>query len=396
MPARAHWKLGAKHYFNQQAKVTACAYHTASEILVAAFDSGVFALFEMPACTNVHTLSISQHAIDSVAINPSGEWLAFGSSRLGQLLVWEWQSETYALKQQGHFAEPTCLAYSADGQTIATGGADAKVKLWNVHSGFSFVTFTRTPPHRRDLHGCGRRADERLARRHRPGLRPGALPQLPHAHHARARPVHLARRGHRGRGRARQYEPYEAYVWSLQTGRLLDLSGHEGPVASLCFNPMGTTLVSGSWTASSRGTCSRTRRRGRRSAVGVLVAYRPDGQQLATSTLHGHILLWDEEGEVSRSIDGRRDIVGGRLQRDRTSAENSAGGKCFTSLCYSADGACIIAAGRSKYVCIYELSQGLLLKKFQVSHNRALDGVLNQLHSGRMTEAGPAGRAGPR
>ena len=35
-----------------------------------------------------------------MAINSSGDWLAFGSAKLGQLLVWEWQSETYVLKQQ--------------------------------------------------------------------------------------------------------------------------------------------------------------------------------------------------------------------------------------------------------------------------------------------------------
>ena len=61
--------------------------------------------------------------------------------RLGQLLVWEWQSETYVFKQQGHYAEPKTLSYSPDGQIIATGGADSKVKLWNVNSGFCFVTF---------------------------------------------------------------------------------------------------------------------------------------------------------------------------------------------------------------------------------------------------------------
>lgn len=73
--------------------------------------------------------SISQHRISSVAINESGDWLAFGSSSLGQLLVWEWQSETYVLKQQGHFYDMNCLAYSTDGQLVATGGDDGKVCL---------------------------------------------------------------------------------------------------------------------------------------------------------------------------------------------------------------------------------------------------------------------------
>ena len=32
-------------------------------------------------------------------------------------------------------------SFLSDGQIIATGGQDAKVKLWNVNSGFCFVTF---------------------------------------------------------------------------------------------------------------------------------------------------------------------------------------------------------------------------------------------------------------
>lgn len=48
-------------------------------------------------------------------------------SGLGQLLVWEWQSESYVFKQQGHFNNMASLAYSPDGQYIATGGDDGKV-----------------------------------------------------------------------------------------------------------------------------------------------------------------------------------------------------------------------------------------------------------------------------
>jgi periodic tryptophan protein 2 len=91
---------------------------------------------------SLHTLSISQHKIHTVTINPTGEWLAFGAGQLGQLLVWEWQSETYVLKQQGHFYDVNALAYSPDGQLVATGGEDGKVKLWNASSGFCFVTFS--------------------------------------------------------------------------------------------------------------------------------------------------------------------------------------------------------------------------------------------------------------
>ncbi|CAN0531780.1 unnamed protein product, partial [Ectocarpus sp. 12 AP-2014] len=59
-----------------------------------------------------------------------------------QLLVWEWQSETYVLKQQGHGYGLNCAAFGATGSVCATGGDDSKVKLWSTTSGFCFVTFT--------------------------------------------------------------------------------------------------------------------------------------------------------------------------------------------------------------------------------------------------------------
>ena len=42
-------------------------------------------------------------------------------------------------------------------------------------------------------------------------------------------------------------------------------------------------------------------------------------------------------------------------------------------------GTCLLAGGNSKYVCIYEISQQILLKKFQISFNRSLDGVLDEV-----------------
>lgn len=68
------------------------------------------------------------------------------------------------------------------------------------------------------------------------------------------------------------------------------------------------------------------------------------------------------------------------------SAQNAARGKCFTSVTYSADGSFILAGGRSKYVCIYEVAGGTLVKKFQLSHNRSLEGILDELRSDRLVD----------
>lgn len=56
--------------------------------------------------------------------------LPVGFKGLGQLLVWEWQSESYVFKQQGHFNNMASLAYSPDGQYLVTGGDDGKASLF--------------------------------------------------------------------------------------------------------------------------------------------------------------------------------------------------------------------------------------------------------------------------
>lgn len=56
---------------------------------------------------------------------------------------------------------------------------------------------------------------------------------------------------------------------------------------------------------------------------------------------------------------------------------------------YSPDGSIVLAGGNSKFVCMYEVSERILLKKFQISHNQSLDGILDKLNSKEITEAGP-------
>ena len=58
------------------------------------------------------------------------------------------------------------------------------------------------------------------------------------------------------------------------------------------------------------------------------------------------------------------------------------------SICYTADGECVLAGGRTKYVCIYAVEKQLLLKRFQLSHNRSIDGTVDKLNTKNLTEAG--------
>jgi periodic tryptophan protein 2 len=108
-----------------------------------------------------------------------------------------------------------------------------------------------------------------------------------------------------------------------------------------------------------------------------------------SSVLNGNLYFYDvEEGKVTCTIEGRRDIAGGRHSTDAMTAENSMRSKYFTSIAYTPDGSCIIAGGRSKYICIYAIRQQLLVKKFQISHNVSLEGVMDELRNTNLTEGG--------
>lgn len=118
-------------------------------------------------------------------------------------------------------------------------------------------------------------------------------------------------------------------------------------------------------------------------------AFRNDGKELCAATLDGNLSFWDvSAGSLKGVIEGRRDIQGGRRVGDARAAENATHNTAFTSVCYSSDGKCVLAGGNSRYVCIYEIAGKLLLRRFVISSNLSMDGLLDRLDSRRMTEAG--------
>ncbi|RLN47576.1 hypothetical protein BBJ29_005926 [Phytophthora kernoviae] len=396
------WYTCQKHVFKMDfAKVLCCTFHSSTGILVAGFGNGTFGLYELPSFVNIHTLSVTQNELETVAVNASGEWLAFASRKLGQLLVWEWRSETYVLKQQGHYFDLNAASYSPDGRLLATGADDAKLKLWDTNSGFCYVTFTEhsapvtavqfVPSGQAvvsaSLDGTVRAFDLNRYKNFRVLTTPEPVQFLSLALDPSGQVVC-----------AGSMDPFNVYVWSLQTGRLTDvLSGHSGPVTSLAFSPSSSAepiLASASWDHTVRlwnlFASKKSFIEPLAHPTDVLsVAFRPDGKQLASTTLNGAINIWNvKDGEQVGTIDGKRDIAGGRKEGDHITAANNTLSKHFTSVCYSADGSLLLAGGRSKFVCIYAAGPQILLKKFQISHNLSLDGILDELNSKNVTESG--------
>lgn len=122
------------------------------------------------------------------------------------------------------------------------------------------------------------------------------------------------------------------------------------------------------------------------------VAVAPDSKSVSVTTLDGQLTTWSiADATQNRGVDARRDVSGGRRLTDRRTAANAANTKHLNTLMYSADGTCVLAGGRSKHICLYDVQFGTLLKKFTVSVNLSLDGTQDFLNSKLLTEAGPLG-----
>lgn len=356
-------------------------------LLLAGFINGAFGLFSLeaspaedesapryPALTLLHALSLGNLLIDACAVSGSGEWLAFGSAALGQLLVWEWRSEAYVLKQQGHVAPLTAIAFSPDGQSMATGGQDGRIKVWSPASGCSTLTFTE---HKgaavtalafvwkgRSTHSSSSvllsAATDGTVRAY-DLIRGRAFRVM-----ASPRPVRFSCLAVDPSGdviAAGTLDTNQLLLWSLRTGDLLEtIEGHEGPISCLAFDPAGTRLFSGSWDRSVRIWNVFARDRQPEAPLThqhdvLALALRPDGQQLAVGTLGGDIALWDPEmGQQTGVIETKRDTTEGRLDPAPIS-----------SLAYAPDGQTVWAAGAFPWLAIYSAPQRLLLRKLTLS-----------------------------
>eukprot|EP00767_Chilomastix_cuspidata_P005869 gnl/Chilomastix_cuspidata/613.p1 GENE.gnl/Chilomastix_cuspidata/613~~gnl/Chilomastix_cuspidata/613.p1 ORF type:complete len:932 (+),score=458.89 gnl/Chilomastix_cuspidata/613:4496-7291(+) len=382
---------------NKRAQLATCAALSGanSGILALGFESGVFAIysFETPDSDVpqlVHTMSASRLPLVSVAAGADGLWVAVKCSG-ASFTVWEWQSESKV-----HYvtpaATPKSVVHSPDGLLIAAAGDDGIIRVFDARTGAERVRFEGHIgpaavcflPTSRGLVSAGRDGTVRgYDLSSGKEFRVMEAPDRPAFSAVAVDPTSSIVAAACAR------HPFSICTFELRTGRFLDaLDGHEGPLAGLCFPADPPLLVSASWDGYVVAWDIYGAHGGSHEPVkfaSPLTAVTAVGGLAAIASSDGDVSLLDiQDGQVLCRADIRRDIAGGRYDGDARSWLSME--RLFaTSLALSGDASMLIVGGFSKWALVYAVTgtargrKLTLVRKFQLTHNRALSGVLELL-----------------
>lgn len=220
--------------------------------------------------------------------------------------------------QRGHRAAVRTVAYSPDGNFLATGSRDNSIKLWQVSTGREIRTF------------------------------------LGHLN-----PVNVVVFDPSGQWLASGSSDNSVIIWDVATGNIrLKISGHSRRVSSLDFNSDGTLLASGGWdskvyvwnTASGEKVGEYKGNPATGIGVGVQVLFTKNSQQLITGNDDGKIIIYDLQSGVAK--DTLRNI-----------SPSSCGG-CPSFIQLGEKGSELLSASRRGPVTLWNMQTGKKLEEY--------------------------------
>ena len=315
-----------------------------NNILVLGLQNGSFSIYSMNNFENKYSLKISDAKISSLSINPSGKWIAFGSKYLNQLFVWEWKSESYIYKQQGHMNDINLIAFSPEGGQLASGADDGRIKVFDISSSNCLITFTDHTAKITGLQYALNKSNLLISSSLDGTIRAYDLIKYKNFRiMTTPKQTQLICCSVDYSGEivaAGSLDTYNIFVWSIKTGDLIDvLNGHTGPVSCLAFSHINDILISGSWDNTvkmwelytKKGISETYEHNSKITAI----ALSPNDKEVAVSTLNGELYTWDiDTGSIKNILDVSKDIWGGRLNEEKIAAKNATRNKYLNSINY--------------------------------------------------------------
>jgi WD40 repeat protein len=251
------------------------------------------------------SLSANLAHLEAVAFGPGGSMLAT-ASRDGHVRVWQNAGDRKILSpllsrvSAGGQGPLRTLAFSSDGKTIATGGDERTVTLWDLGDGTEHrvgrhdgaINAVAFVPGGHTLASAGEDGTVRLW-----DLKKDAAAKILKGHRA---PVQALAVSADGTMVASASDDETVRVWETATGRSLAvLSSNRGPVTSVLFSADGKYLITGSqdrsidvWLLAKRKLLKSLRKE---LAAGV-VALVESGQRIVAASSDGALSLWEIGG----------------------------------------------------------------------------------------------------
>ncbi len=253
------------------------------------------------------TLTGDSTYLNSIAISPDGRTLASGGED-GAISLWDLQTGKLRNTLKKHSSAIYALVISPDGQTLVSGSADETIKIWNLGSGKQL----------RSISGKSK------------GIRTLAISPD-------------------GQILASGDAVGTIEIWNLVTGeRLNSFAGHEIWVTSLAISPDGNTLASGStdktiklWETKT-GALIHSITNDKSKPITSL-AISPNGQALASGDASGAITLWN-------------------LQSRQLIQTLTAGLGKIDSVTFKPNGQILASGGGDGVIRLWDLKSGKLLR----------------------------------
>ncbi len=201
----------------------------------------------------LRTLEGPSGSVLSVAFSPDGQTLASGSWD-NTIKLWRVDDGQLLRTLEGHADGVTSVAFSPDGQILASGSSDDTIKLWRVGDGqllrtlvghADIVTSVAFSPDGQTLASGSRDATIKLWR-----VGDGQLLRTLKGHTDWVRSITFSPDGQL---LASGSDDGAIKLWRVRDGQLLrTLEGHAAWVTSVAFSPDGQLLASGSYDGTAR------------------------------------------------------------------------------------------------------------------------------------------------
>eukprot|EP00747_Dinoflagellata_sp_TGD_P154050 gnl/TRDRNA2_/TRDRNA2_177460_c0_seq1.p1 gnl/TRDRNA2_/TRDRNA2_177460_c0~~gnl/TRDRNA2_/TRDRNA2_177460_c0_seq1.p1 ORF type:complete len:804 (-),score=-71.61 gnl/TRDRNA2_/TRDRNA2_177460_c0_seq1:124-2535(-) len=374
------WMVRRRHFFEIAAsKLSSVGYHKSEELMILGYSTGIVELYRLSNIRKIQSTNLFRQGITSIALDETGEWLALGCASLERLILKKWRSEKSLLKQSEENSGLTSVAYSENSNYIATGSENGKIEIWNANTGLCVIC---SKAHTSLVSAVAFLPDSRKL-------------LLSSSMDGSVKAFDISKRKHFRTFTSKTFaklsclaidptwevlcagseDTYQIFCWSMRTGELInELNGHEAPISSLAYTNKRSSnpfMASGSWDC----TVRLWHAYGNKKSYATLqhnydvlaLALRPDGRQLSSSTLDGHLYLWNlETGHLDDIVDVRNGLLCEIRGHSVTVNENVAAGKCFLSLAYSPCGGHLLAAGHSKFVYLYDTIRKVVLSRYEI------------------------------